>query len=91
MTTLAVTEVTSVAGVYKELGPWMYDVLIDIRGIREMYGIDVSCHVSMSSSFNTLRKKNSVIYLVKFQRMLNRVGEVPSTDLKCEKYRVTCI
>ncbi|XP_046360643.2 xanthine dehydrogenase-like [Haliotis rufescens] len=28
-------------GVYKEIGPWMYDVLIDLRGIQEFYSISV--------------------------------------------------
>ncbi|PVD33597.1 hypothetical protein C0Q70_04854 [Pomacea canaliculata] len=27
-------------GVYKEIGPWMYDILIDIRGIQELYRIE---------------------------------------------------
>ncbi|XP_025084732.1 xanthine dehydrogenase-like [Pomacea canaliculata] len=27
-------------GVYKEIGPWMYDILIDIRGIQELYKIE---------------------------------------------------
>ncbi|XP_071104762.1 uncharacterized protein [Haliotis cracherodii] len=28
-------------GVYKEIGPWMYDVLIDLRGIQEFYDISI--------------------------------------------------
>ncbi|XP_046360648.2 indole-3-acetaldehyde oxidase-like isoform X2 [Haliotis rufescens] len=28
-------------GVYKELSPWLYDVLIDLRGIQEFYDISV--------------------------------------------------
>ncbi|PVD33600.1 hypothetical protein C0Q70_04857 [Pomacea canaliculata] len=27
-------------GVYKEIGPWMYDILIDIKGIQELYRIE---------------------------------------------------
>ena len=30
------------SGVYKDIGPWMYDILIDIRGIQELYAISVS-------------------------------------------------
>ncbi|XP_046559716.1 xanthine dehydrogenase-like [Haliotis rubra] len=28
-------------GVYKEIGPWMYNVLIDLRGIQEFYDISI--------------------------------------------------
>jgi hypothetical protein len=30
------------AGVFKDIGPWMYDILIDLRGVKELYGISVS-------------------------------------------------
>ena len=40
--TSTVTITMTVAGVYKELGTWMYDVLIDIRGIQSFYNLDVS-------------------------------------------------
>ncbi|CAL1541534.1 unnamed protein product, partial [Lymnaea stagnalis] len=28
-------------GVYQEFGPWNFDILIDIRGIKELYTIQV--------------------------------------------------
>ncbi|XP_048242207.1 xanthine dehydrogenase-like [Haliotis rufescens] len=47
-------------GVYKEIGPWMYGVLIDLRGIQEFYNISVdSSKVTFGSSI-TLTNMNEV-------------------------------
>ncbi|KAK7469495.1 hypothetical protein BaRGS_00036474 [Batillaria attramentaria] len=39
-------------GIYKEIGPWMYDILIDIRGITEFYGIDFDPTIVFGSNLS---------------------------------------
>ena len=33
--------IVTVTGVYKDIGPWLYDVLIDLRGIGVFYTTEV--------------------------------------------------
>ncbi|KAL8614120.1 hypothetical protein ACOMHN_026337 [Nucella lapillus] len=37
-------------GVYKEIGPWMYDILIDLRGIEGFYQVQVGQTVNIGAS-----------------------------------------
>ncbi|XP_012938611.1 xanthine dehydrogenase/oxidase [Aplysia californica] len=39
-------------GIYAELGPWNYDILIDIRGVKDLYTIDTSASDHMTVGAN---------------------------------------
>ncbi|XP_069131711.1 uncharacterized protein [Argopecten irradians] len=39
-------------GVFKELGQWMYQVLIDLRGVQEMYGVDFDADVVLGANLS---------------------------------------
>ena len=38
---VSVCVIVTVTGVYKDIGPWLYDVLIDLRGIGVFYTTEV--------------------------------------------------
>ncbi|XP_055899821.1 uncharacterized protein LOC106054458 [Biomphalaria glabrata] len=46
-------------GVYGEVGPWNYSILIDLRGVKELYSFDVSPtdHITLGSNWTLTNVK----------------------------------
>ncbi|XP_070198779.1 xanthine dehydrogenase/oxidase-like [Littorina saxatilis] len=80
-------------GVYKELGPWMYDILIDIRGVQDFYRMETSPSVVVGAnlSLTNLREMferhasdpSTVTYFPDFARHVKQVASNSVRNLAC--------
>ncbi|XP_076451139.1 uncharacterized protein LOC143287015 isoform X2 [Babylonia areolata] len=80
-------------GVYKELGTWMYDVLIDLRGVRAMYGIDfdptivLGANLSLSNLLELFERAGTdpslQAYFPDFAAHMKQVASNPIRNVAC--------
>ncbi|XP_005106600.1 xanthine dehydrogenase 1 isoform X2 [Aplysia californica] len=70
-------------GVYKEIGPWMYSILIDLRGVKDMYTIDfdptivLGGNLSISNLIDLFQRSQtdpSISYGAAFAKHLKKVS-----------------
>ncbi|XP_041366429.1 xanthine dehydrogenase-like [Gigantopelta aegis] len=75
-------------GVYKDIGPWMYDILIDLRGIKEFYAISFDTTVlfgaslTLSNLLNIFQKSKSDPTLTYFKCLAKHLARVANTGVR---------
>ncbi|XP_067656034.1 uncharacterized protein [Haliotis asinina] len=76
-------------GVYKEIGPWMYDVLIDLRGIQEFYDISIGSskvmfgsNITLTNMMEVCRTNSTNPALPYFRDFASRVGLIANTGVR---------
>ncbi|XP_048242204.1 xanthine dehydrogenase-like isoform X1 [Haliotis rufescens] len=76
-------------GVYKEIGPWMYDVLIDLRGIQEFYDFSVDSSkvtfgpsITLTNLMEVFTKNSTTPGLSYFRDFANGVAVIANTGVR---------
>ncbi|XP_046360646.2 indole-3-acetaldehyde oxidase-like [Haliotis rufescens] len=77
------------SGVYKEIGPWMYDVLIDLRGIQEFYSISEDSSkvmfgpcISLTNMMEVFEKNSTNPGLSYFRDFASHVANIANTGVR---------
>ncbi|XP_046559709.1 xanthine dehydrogenase-like isoform X1 [Haliotis rubra] len=76
-------------GVYKEIGPWMYDVLIDLRGIQEFYDISIDSSkvmfgpsITLTNMLEVFEKNSTNPALSYFRDFASHVAVIANTGVR---------
>ncbi|XP_067656035.1 uncharacterized protein [Haliotis asinina] len=76
-------------GVYKEIGPWMYDVLIDLRGIQEFYDISIDSSkvmfgpsITLTNMLEVFETNSTNPALSYFRDFASHVGVIGNTGVR---------
>ncbi|XP_067656036.1 uncharacterized protein [Haliotis asinina] len=76
-------------GVYKEIGPWMYNVLIDLRGIQEFYSISIDSSkvmfgpsITLTNMMEVFEKNSTNPALSYFRDFASHVAYIGNTGLR---------
>ena len=73
-------------GVYSDQGPDNFDVVIDVAGVRELYGISFDTDIIFGSAlslsnfvdiFDRVSQESDLVYLKECSRLLTRVANLP--------------
>ncbi|XP_071116536.1 uncharacterized protein [Haliotis cracherodii] len=76
-------------GVYKEIAPWMFDVLIDLRGIQEFYDISIDSSkvmlgpsITLTNMMEVFQKNSTNPGLSYFRDFANHVAVIANTGIR---------
>ncbi|XP_067654508.1 uncharacterized protein [Haliotis asinina] len=76
-------------GAYKEIGPWMYDVLIDLHGIQDFYDISVDASkvtlgssITLTNMMEVFKEHRTNPGLSYFRDFANRVSVIANSGVR---------